>query len=415
MPLSGGTGASEAQTSMRTRPLRHTDGCHDVPDPGGRTRSAVILSLCAAGGGVRVLHVLEAAGAGTLGVVTALVERLDRAGHEVTLAIGHRPETPADLDGQLPAGVQLVHLPWVGRTWRSQPAAALALRRLVDRWQPDVVHLHSSIAGAVGSVVRARCATVYTPHGYAFSNAPRAGGRMAVYRWVERLVARRSDMVVAVSEAEGALARDVIGAPRLCVIPNGIPELDDRASRSRSSDRPMVVGLGRIVAARSPQASARVLAAVASDADVAWIGASPGDEHAPLAALGIPITGWLAHDDAVARLADATVLVHWSSGDGASLAVLEAMAVGTVVVASDIPANRELLGPRQVVASERDAVALVRAVLADERLRSDLVDDQRRRAASYGANLMASRYAHLYRRLLATDAVGARAPARAAG
>ena len=153
----------------------------------------------------------------------------DRAGHDVTLAVGRRPETPDHLEQLIPAGVSVVHLPWQRRTLRAQPPAARALRSVVADLRPDVVHLHSSIAGAVGMIVRGRGVTLYTPHGYSFSSGSPNSGRMVVQRMVERMVAQRCDMVVAVSEAEGRLARDVIRARRVRVIPNGIPELDDPA------------------------------------------------------------------------------------------------------------------------------------------------------------------------------------------
>ena len=128
--------------------------------------------------------------------------------------------------------------------------------------------------------------------------------------------------------------------------------MSHRARVGRSSSRS--VGSWR---PGHPAATARILAAVSDVADVTWIGQAPHDEDEPLRSLGVPITGWLDHGEAVARLARASVMVHWSAGDGASLAVLEAMAVGTAVVASDIPANRELLGDAQVVSTQAEAIA----------------------------------------------------------
>ena len=360
---------------------------------------------------MRILQVLEAAGAGAFGVVSSLVDRLDRAGHDVTLAVGRRPETPDHLEQLIPAGVSVVHLPWQRRTLRAQPPAARALRSVVADLRPDVVHLHSSIAGAIGMIVRGRGVTLYTPHGYSFSSGSPNSGRMVVQRMVERMVAQRCDMVVAVSEAEGRLARDVIRARRVCVIPNGIPELDDPPDVAPRTGRPLVAAVGRIVFARSPAATARILAAVTDVADVTWIGQAPHDEDGPLRSLGVPITGWLDHGEAVARLARASVMVHWSAGDGASLAVLEAMAVGTAVVASDIPANRELLGDAQVAVTEAEAIARVRRLLVDEPARARTVVEQRRRAAARGANLMAERHLALYAELLSGATVD---PARAA-
>jgi glycosyltransferase involved in cell wall biosynthesis len=353
---------------------------------------------------VRILLVTEASGSGTLGVVTTLAAGMSRAGHAVTLAYGARPETPADLRERLPREVELVALPWTRRTPRAQLAAARALRTLSARVQPDVVHLHSSFAGAVGALALRGVPLVYTPHGYAFGRSSDHVAARAAYRTAERLIARRCH-VAAVSEAEAALARDVLGAPRVTVVPNGIPDLEDPALPGDpipARDEPLVVGAGRIAPQRRPDASARILGAVADVAGVAWIGDAPGGEAEPLHAAGIPVTGWLSHEDALAQLGRATVLLNYSAWDGAPLAVLEAMARDVVVVASDIPAHRELLGPEQICADEAAATRLIRAVLGDPALRARLLAGQRERAGSRGAGRMVEQCLELYSRVLGT-------------
>ena len=118
---------------------------------------------------------------------------------------------------------------------------------------------------------------------------------------------------------------------------------------------PAVVALGRIAEQRRPAATARILAALAADARVGWIGGSGDGDDGAVRDAGIPVTGWLPHSEALERLAEATVYLHWSAWDGQSLAILEAIARDVVVVASDIPANREIVGPRQVCTDERSA------------------------------------------------------------
>jgi glycosyltransferase involved in cell wall biosynthesis len=341
---------------------------------------------------MRVLLVTEASGSGTLGVVTALAAGMSEAGHDVTLAYGERPETPAEL--RVPDAVRLVALPWTRRTPRVQVAAARALRALAARLRPDVIHLHSSFAGALGSFCLYGAPLVYTPHGYAFGRSSDSRAARAVYRIAERVIARRCT-VAAVSEAEAALARHVLGAPRVGVVRNGIPDLDAPVGTAEP-DGALVVGSGRVGPARRPAESARILAAVRDVADVRWIGDAPGGEAAPLHAAGIPVTGWLAHEDALAELGRATVLLHYSAWDGAPLAVLEAIARDVVVVASDIPPNRELLGAEQVCADEAAAVALIRAVLGDAELRERLLRSQRERGRSRGAARMVQDCLDLY-------------------
>jgi glycosyltransferase involved in cell wall biosynthesis len=360
---------------------------------------------------VRILHVTEAGGAGTFEVVRVLAARLARRGHEVAIAAGRRPASRPALDDGLDPAIELHELPWTRRTAGAQLAAGRAIRRLVADRRPDVVHLHSSFAGAVGAIALPRgVATVYTPHGMAAARVGDGPLRRLAQNAAERFVVRRAGVLGAVSHAEAELARRVHGARRVTVVPNGIPELDPGCEPGAPHRRePVVVAAGRIDPARRPAATARILAGVAGAARVAWVGGAPADEDRPLRAAGIPITGWLERERAIAEVAAATVYLHWSAWDGLSLGVLEALAHDVVVVASDIPANREIVGPEQVRASEPEAIELIRAVLADAALRERLLASQRERRAQWSAERMTDGWEAVYARV-APDAHAAFAP-----
>jgi glycosyltransferase involved in cell wall biosynthesis len=366
-------------------------------------------------GGLRLLEVTESFATGTMEVVRLIAEHAAREGHDVTIAYGIRPETPAELRERINADVEVVELPWEGRTLSAQLRAARALRRLCRARQPDLIHLHSSFAGFVGSLAVASMApTVYTPHGYAFMGVP-SRWRSAAYRLAEGLVARRVTKIGTVSESEARLARE-LGARDVEVVPNGIPELDGPPRDRRASNGGLgVVAMGRIVPDRQPLATARLLAAVSDLADVTWIGSAP-DQRAGHAvrAMGIPITGWLDRAGALRRLSRATVLLNWSSKEGHPLSVLEAMALNVVVIGSDIEPNRELLGPEQVCASEDQAAELLREVLTDRDRRDELLEAQRVRSRSFAASRMVADWMRIYERMAANE-VGAKPHARPLG
>jgi glycosyltransferase involved in cell wall biosynthesis len=365
---------------------------------------------------MRVLEVTESFATGTMEVVRLIAEQAARDGHAVAIAYGVRPETPADLGQRIGAEVEQVELPWAGRTLLAQLRAARALRRLCRDWKPDVVHLHSSFAGAVGSLAIPRgIPTVYTPHAYSFLTTRSRLSRV-LYRSAERFIARRTSMVGAVSKSEARLARDV-GATSVEVIPNGIPELDQPPTATRSpSEPPAVVTVGRIVRQRQPAATARIMASVADIAAVEWIGGPGPDESlaGDVRALGIPVTGWLDRDVAVRRLSQATVLLNWSAWDSHPLGVLEAMAFDVLVIGSDIEANRDLLGAEQVRASEDQAAELLREVLTDRDRREELLETQRARSRPFAASQMARDWLRIYDRLTAFQ-VAAKPRARRAG
>jgi glycosyltransferase involved in cell wall biosynthesis len=210
--------------------------------------------------------------------------------------------------------------------------------------------------------------------------------------------------VAAVSESEARLARDVARARRVACVRNGIRELDDvddRPSESASEGPPSVVAMGRIAPQRRPEECARILSAVADTASVAWIGGggpdgSDGSGMRALTEAGVEVSGWVDRNKAFAALASATAYLHWTAWDGQPLSVLEAMARDVVVVASDIEANRELLGGEQVCRDEAEAVALLRAVVTDPDHRERLLESQRARRHAYGAQRMVDEWLELY-------------------
>jgi len=352
---------------------------------------------------MRILEVAEASGSGTFEVLRTIASGVAAAGHRVLVAIGERPETPPDVAATMPPHVEVELLPWTTRGVGAQLTAARALRTLVGAWRPDIVHLHSAFAGAVGAVaVPRRIPVVYTPHGSPTIRGSDPALKRAFYRVVESAVVRRATVVGAVSEAEADIARTLLGAKRVRVVSNGIADLDPVRipAAAPKPPRPLVVAAGRIGPQRRPQQTTEILVGVRDLADVCWIGGAPGAEDAPLLAARIPVSGWLDRDHALERLAAATVCVHWSAWEGMSLALLEAFARDVVVVASDIPANRDVVGPRQVAADVAQATELVRRVLQDGQLRASLLADQRQRRGRFSAARCIEGWLEVYRSCL---------------
>ncbi|MEA2304761.1 MAG: hypothetical protein QOH43_2041 [Solirubrobacteraceae bacterium] len=366
---------------------------------------------------LRVLHVVEAFGGGVYEVVRVLCERLVEREQVVAIAYGVRPETPTDVEATLDPRIEAFATPWTERTPLAQLGTYRALGRLERSWQPDVVHLHSSFAGAVGSVaVGSRRPTVYSPHGYSFTMAG-SGARKRAFRAVERGIARRVTTVGAVSPSEASLAAQLGTAREIVTVPNGIPELDAPSERPADPTRPLLaVAMGRIMAQRRPDQVAHILSAAQGLAAVRWIGGGRADQSdaVELQAAGIPVTGWCGRDEALGHLAQATVYVHWTAWDGQPLSVLEAMARDVIVIASDIPANRDIVGPEQVFGTVEDAQAFLRRVLSDPGLRADLLAGQRARRRTFGADAMADGWLAVYRDLASgrvRSSMGAAGPA----
>jgi len=100
----------------------------------------------------------------------------------------------------------------------------------------------------------------------------------------------------------------------------------------------------------------------------------------------VRFTGHL--DNVSPILASADVLIRPSRTEGQALAILEAMAAGVCVLATDIPANRELVddgesGLLTPVGDVRQLAARLDSLLTDGRLRDRLAAQGRHRALQH--------------------------------
>ena len=161
---------------------------------------------------LNVLLVSQPVSYGVAICVRDLTQAAVAAGHRVTVV------SPDSTHGPLAGWIEATgaaHVPMnMARTPALRDVSDLMAIRRLSRGR-DVVHLHSSKAGALGRVAamslgrRRRPAVVFTAHYWSWL----VGGRWAaLYRWIERVLARRCDAIVAVSEAEAEEGRAVLGA-----------------------------------------------------------------------------------------------------------------------------------------------------------------------------------------------------------
>lgn len=224
-------------------------------------------------------------------------------------------------------------------------------RRMVGEWTPDVIH--ASSIHFQGSITAARLARrhkiplVTTAHVGSVSALPLLT-RIATSIYENtfgRFVLRSSARVIAVSRATAAHVRR-LGARNVTVVANGVDH-DRFAPPPQRPESPIeIVFVGRLIGNKGP---AMALAAFSSlhhpTARLTFVGDGPNRRNLERAGAKIGDTvRFLGHRGDVAEVLKAAhIVVRPSQTEGQSLAMLEAMASGVVVVASDIEANRELI------------------------------------------------------------------------
>lgn len=75
----------------------------------------------------------------------------------------------------------------------NQPEILLHIYQIEKEIQPDVIHLHSSVAGGLGRLAykEKNNTVVYTPHGYAHILMG-AGKKSKVYKFAEKVLGNRA-------------------------------------------------------------------------------------------------------------------------------------------------------------------------------------------------------------------------------
>lgn len=237
-------------------------------------------------------------------------------------------------------------------------------------------------------------------------------------RLLNRLVARGVDVALTNSEAgrEALAVADGLPPDRVAVLANGV-DLDRFAGFPPPDVRKAPVRIGCVANLRRVknvdglmQAATRVI-----DRHPAAVFevAGDGEERAKLerthSALGLGdrfvLRGSLADVPGFLRSIEVAVLP--SHSEGMSNALLEAMAAGRAVVATDVGANARVLGDAGVIVPAGDDVALAGAIgdlLADPGRAARLGTAARWRvAADYGRAAMARRFEDFYERLAATS------------
>jgi glycosyltransferase involved in cell wall biosynthesis len=270
--------------------------------------------------------------------------------------------------------------------------AAIALRRALRNFGPDVVHAHGLRAGLLAGLVRPRgTALMVTLH-----NAAPAGRRLP-FESLERLAIRRPNVVLAASADLAERAR-ALGASDVRLAPVAAPPLppavrspaEVRAELGAGS-RPLLLAVGRL----HPQKGLDVLieaAALLAHREpvplviIAGNGPAETDLQSQIAATGAPVRLLGRRTDIADLLAAADLVVLPSRWEARALIAQEALRAGRPLVATAVGGLPELLGDGARLVPPENPAALAAALaglLDDPAAALALAERGGRRAAGW--------------------------------
>lgn len=316
-----------------------------------------------------------------------------RRGFDVLVAYGGKGDLPDECAGAGIASRALEHL--------VRPLAPMKdikgireIRALLREWKPDTVYLHSSKAGVLGSIAAHRedvPRIVYRIGGWSFLD-PVSPLQKTLRLWMEKLTAPLKDVIIVVHPGDAELAKrhGIIAREAIAAIPNGL-DIETFESRllPREAARSALHDLWEtdVATASRNRDAAHIILTIANfyptkdllgymDAiklirnknDLRFLIVGDGDERRMLEAkrgeLGledrVSLPGKRNNIASLLRGADMFVLP--SAKEGMPWTLLEAMAASIPCIATDVGANRWMLGGAGIIVPPKTPLALADAI-----------------------------------------------------
>ncbi len=248
-----------------------------------------------------------------------------------------------------------------------QPSALARSVEALRRSAPELIHLHEPLAP--GPTWAALAIRRRLPASRVVGTFHRAGGRpYRVFGPAGRLALRAVDELTAVSEAARCTALPVLGQRPCTVLANGVDLVRLVEAVPEPTSGPTVLFVGR----HEPRKGLEVLLGALERLGPRWPGTLWVVGQGPMTAdlrrrypLGPRVRWWGVVDDAtLARLLRGShvVAVPALGGESFGVVLLEALAAGSVLLASDLPAFRAVAGSHASYIPRGDLEAWARAL-----------------------------------------------------
>lgn len=341
---------------------------------------------------------------------------LRRFGHEVSvLAPVDDPEYP--LEDFLVDGGKPVSVPYNGSVAKVNfgPVSAARVRRWIKEGEFDVLHVHEPASPTLSVLAcwAARGPIVATYH----SSQTRSRALTAAY-YVMQTAMEKISARIAVSEAARQTLVKHLGGDAV-VIPNGVMCADFEGTAPLAGyprSGPTLFFIGRIDEPRKglPVLLATLPRIIAAHPDVQVLVAGPGDEEQALSEVpadlrpSVRFLGLVSDEDKARAFASADIYVAPNTGgESFGIVLLEAMAAGTPVVASDLEPFARVLedGRSGELFRSEDPVALadtITGLLAAPARRAELSAAGHARARQFDWNVVAREIEQVYESVTVT-------------
>lgn len=231
----------------------------------------------------------------------------------------------------------------------------LKIKRAVN---PDIIHCHSSKAGALGRLLKIfdkKIKIYYTPHAYYSQNPELGSGKKFIFILIERLLSLFTDKTINVSFGENnyALTNGIVNARNSIVIYNGVERPKKNYGENIGRKKKFIIGtVARVDHQKDPFTFikiAEILVKRYPEMEFVYVGDGPllSEVNRYLKANNlekrIRFIGF--HNSPMEVMKEFDIYISTSLYEGLPYSVIEAMSFKKPLVLSNVIGNNELVVP----------------------------------------------------------------------
>jgi glycosyltransferase involved in cell wall biosynthesis len=360
----------------------------------------------------RVLHIIARLNkGGTARYLQGLIVDLEQIQVDSLLAVGHVQDN--EIEDESLKTLNHARVESLGRRINpiSDVLAYFELKKIVEEYQPDLIHTHTFKAGLLGRLLKTQTPIVHTFHGHLLTDPEFSGLKQRVIIAIERTLAKRSAALITVGEkvSEELLAVGIGKKEQYLSIASEIDSIDfisrDVAREKfgiADENQVIVIWMARLVGVKNPYLAIEVAQLLPK---ALFLISGGGDLYEQLkkdAPANVRVLGWQEPSEVIPA---GDIFLSTSVNEGVPYSILEAQSFGLPVVSVRAGAVEEVVIDSETgFVTDADAAQLaarIQSLIRDPASRLKMGEMARTRSLeATGKKAKATAHLALYRRIL---------------
>ena len=295
----------------------------------------------------RIVYIVESFATGVFTYLVDLTNGLSNK-YDFLILYGKREETPKDFKKYFKSNVKFIEIKNLQRNISFKDIKAIKeIKEVLKKEKYDIIHLHSSKAGALVRLSIHNKKMYYTPHGYSFLSNNKL--KNIIFKIIEIILSKINNCkTIACSKNE--YIETIKFNKNSTYINNGV-DINYLSTIPVNKSSLSICTCGRIAKQKNPKLFNEI-AQNFPNIDFIWIG--DGKLKNTLTSPNIKVTGFLKREDALKELVKHDIFIQPSIYEGLSISLLESMYLKRICIVSNISSNKNIINNNGFICKDKE-------------------------------------------------------------